>query len=371
MEIKFKDLGVSQKFRLALKELKITNPTEIQQQAIPYLIENKTDFIGQAQTGTGKTFAFSIPLLQKIDTNKKYIQGIILVPTRELGIQISKQIFKLTKFSEKIYTETIYGGKNIDQQIPRLLRTTHILVATPGRLVELVQKNIIDLSRVQTVILDEADEMLSLGFKEDLHTILSWTFKNRSIWLFSATFPAKLNQIVEKYISQEVHKIHIDATQNLNRGIEHKYFMCNEADKLDNLLYFLKSQKDNRGIVFTRTKETAKKLEQFLISKGFSTDAIHGDKLQIERNKIMRAFKSKKIQFLIATDLAARGIDVENLAFVFHFELPDQLDYYTHRSGRTARAGNKGVSLALIVPSELKTIKYYESNLKITFSSLK
>ncbi|MCB9201812.1 MAG: DEAD/DEAH box helicase [Flavobacteriales bacterium] len=364
----FSGLGISNKLCKALDELNIKQPTEIQEQAIPYLLENNLDFIGQAQTGTGKTLAFALPLLEKIEINKKYIQAVILVPTRELGMQISKQIFKCTKFSEKIFVETVYGGKNVDTQIPRLLRPTHIIVATPGRLIELVDKKIIDLSRVNTVVLDEADEMLSLGFKKDLNQILSWTLSNRKIWMFSATFPPNLNDLVKKYISSNTYKVKVDPNTKLNRGIQHRYFMCSDSEKLEYLVYFLQNNKNTRGIIFCRTKETVKQLEQQMQNRGFDVDAIHGDKLQKERTKIMRAFKSKKLKYVIATDLMARGIDVDDLEFVIHYELPDRIDYYTHRSGRTARAGKEGISLALIKEAELKTIKYYEKNLGIKFS---
>ncbi len=367
----FTELGVSKALNKGLKDMGIVTPTKIQEQAIPVLLESKIDFVGKAQTGTGKTAAFGLPLLSQIDANKKEIQGLILAPTRELGQQIAKQLFKFTKYTDKIFTEAVYGGEKIGVQISRLKRPTHIVVATPGRLVELIEKKAINISKIKTVILDEADEMLSMGFKKDLDTILHATKGKRNVWLFSATIPKSLHEIIEKYVSKNAARITIDKNNTVNRNIEHQFVVGEEANKLDTLTYFLKTEKESRGIIFTKTKVAARTLYKQLKAKNYELGLLEGDMTQKDRDKVMRAFKNKTIPLLISTDVAARGIDVANLAFVVHYQLPDQLEYYTHRSGRTARAGNKGLSLALIVRQEISKIREIERELKIRFHQVR
>jgi ATP-dependent RNA helicase DeaD len=367
----FKDLGVKSEFIKALNDLGIISPTEIQQQVIPLLLDGITDLVGQAQTGTGKTAAFGLPLLHKIDTQKNYIQALILCPTRELGQQLAKQLFRYTKYSDKIFTESVYGGEKIDRQVANLKRTTHIVVATPGRLIDLVNRNAVELGKVKTVVLDEADEMLSLGFKKELYQILGFLNDVKSKWLFSATMPQGINQIVSKYMSCNSHRITVSGSNIVNAKIDHKFLHCEDSEKFHILLQFLNSVKGQRGIVFCRTRNTAKKLAIQLKSKNILSDAIHGDLLQKERDKVLRAFKNKKLSVIIATDIAARGIDIVDLTFVVHFQLPDQDEYYTHRSGRTARAGKEGISLVLANGYDLRTIRGYEKNLKISFSKIK
>ncbi|MEZ5083243.1 MAG: DEAD/DEAH box helicase [Bacteroidales bacterium] len=367
----FKELGVDNKFIKGLKELNIITPTEIQIKVIPLLLASNTDLVGQAQTGTGKTAAFGLPMLQKIDSGKKQIQGLILCPTRELGQQIAKQLFKFTKYSDKIFTEAVYGGAPIDKQIYALSRPTHIVVATPGRLIDLLKRKALDLSYVKTVVLDEADEMLSMGFKKELDKILSVLKGVDNKWLFSATMPEGIKQIVNTHMSPDAHRIEVSARNVVNKNIEHKFLICDENEKLQVLVQFLKSEKGNRGLVFCRTKVIAQKLAKQLIAKNVAADTIHGDLLQKERDKAMRAFKKGTLQLLVATDIAARGIDVEGLSFVVHYQLPDQDEYFTHRSGRTARAGKKGLSLCLVSTSELKQIRYYEKTLAISFGQIR
>ncbi|TPN83495.1 DEAD/DEAH box helicase [Aquimarina algicola] len=367
----FLELGVPKKLSKGLNEIGITVPTKIQEQAIPILIESEIDFIGKAQTGTGKTAAFGIPLLTKIDTTKKHVQGLILAPTRELGQQIAKQLFKFTKYSEKVFTEAVYGGEKIDIQIQRLKRPTHIIVATPGRLIDLMNRNTVDISKVHTVIMDEADEMLSMGFKKDLNTILSKTKSRKSIWLFSATMPPSLNDIINTHVNKNAVRIHIDKNDAINKAIEHQFVVGDESSKLDTLAFFLKTQKENRGIIFTRTKVTARTLSKQLKAKNYEVGLLEGEMTQKERDKVMRAFRNKTLQLLVSTDVAARGIDVKNLAFVVHYQLPDQMEYYTHRSGRTARAGNKGLSLALVTRPEVKTIREIEKQLSLRFHQIR
>ena len=367
----FTELGVRKDIVKALTEMKIVKPSEIQRQVIPVLIKNTTDLVGQAQTGTGKTAAFGIPLLHKIDPKRKVIQGLILCPTRELGQQIAKQIFKFTKYSDKIFTEAVFGGPQIEKQISALKRPTHIVVATPGRLIDLVKRKALDLSHVKTLILDEADEMMSMGFKDELDEILSFSSQVENKWLFSATMPHEIKNIVNKHMKEDAIKIEVAGKNVVNKHIEHQYIVCEDLEKLNILMRFLGEQGENRGLIFCKTKAATQKLAQQLQARNVPVDAIHGDLLQKERDKAMRAFKNKSLKVLVATDLAARGIDVANLAYVVHYQMPDKIDYYTHRSGRTARAGNEGLSYCIVNSKELKQIRYIAEKLGITFNQIR
>ncbi len=367
----FTEIGVSKEIDKGLKELGIINPTKIQMAAIPVLSVENIDFVGQAQTGTGKTAAFGLPLLAKVDPSKDYIQALILAPTRELGQQIAKQLFKFTKYSENVFTEAVYGGEKIDIQISRLKRPTQIVVATPGRLIDLLNRKALDISKIHTLVLDEADEMLSMGFKDDLTKILSKTKGERNVWLFSATMPKELNEIIENYVSKEALRVSVDKNDSVNSGISHHYVTGDDNNKLDTLASFLKSQGKQRGIIFTKTKAAAKILAKQLLSKNHEVGLLEGDMLQKDREKVMRAFKNKSLRLLVSTDVAARGIDVDNLAFVVHYQLPDQTEYYTHRSGRTARAGNTGISLVLVNPKEARRIWELEKDLGIKFTKVR
>lgn len=367
----FLELGVKKEFIKGLEDLNISIPSEIQKQVIPLLLNSKTDLIGQAQTGTGKTAAFGLPLLQKIDPKKNYIQGLVLCPTRELGQQIAKQLFKFTKYSDKIFTECVYGGSAIDKQISALQRPTHIVVATPGRLIDLVNKKALDLNYVKTIVLDEADEMLSMGFKKELDQILGFLTHVESRWLFSATIPEGIKEIIDRHMSPNAHNIVVNSKDVVNKNILHQFIMCDESEKFNILLQFLKSEHKNRGMVFCKTKVTTQNLAKQLQAKNISADAIHGDLLQKERDKVMRAFKNESLQILVATDITARGIDVEGLSYVVHYQLPDKEEYYTHRSGRTARAGKKGVSLSIVTPVEKRQLRFFEKNLKIDFMQVR
>jgi ATP-dependent RNA helicase DeaD len=362
----FSDLGISGTFLKALEEINILVPTEIQEKAIPVLIGKETDFIGQAQTGTGKTAAYGLPILHAINPDKPHVQALILSPTRELGQQIAKQLFKFTKYiPKKIFIESVYGGAYIEEQISSLRRPTHIVVATPGRLVDLLERKAIDLSHIRTVVLDEADEMLTMGFKKDLDTILTYTAGKRHTWLFSATMPQGIRTIISSYMSPQAIRFEVNRNEIVNRDIEHKYLVCSRLEKPEVLLQFLKTQGDGRGIVFCRTRVEAQTVAKRVLAKKINADALQGDMLQKERDKVMRAFKNGKLQILIATDLAARGIDVRELAFVVHYQLPEKTEYYTHRSGRTGRAGNKGFSLSMVTPREVDGLKAIEKELGI------
>jgi len=362
----FKDLGVQKNFIKALKELEIKFPTQIQEQAIPVLLKTKTDLVGLAQTGTGKTAAFGLPVLQRIDSSKDEVQALILAPTRELVQQIKKQLFKFTKYTvNKIFVEGVYGGEKIDIQLKNLTRTTHIIVATPGRLIDLMERKAVNLNNVKMVVFDEADEMLSMGFKTDLTTILSTTPTNKQTWLFSATMPTSLKDIVSKYIKSDATRLQINRENVVNENISHFFIETNLPVKLDTLVAVLEEREEERGIIFCRTKAGTQALTKQLQDVGFNVGALEGDMQQRDRDKVMRAFKNTSLQLLISTDVSARGIDVNNLGFVVHYQLPEHLEYYTHRSGRTARAGKKGESIALILNTERKRITEIETTLGI------
>jgi ATP-dependent RNA helicase DeaD len=367
----FSELGISANFVKALEEINIITPTEIQEKAIPFLIEKGTDFIGQAQTGTGKTAAYGLPILHAINADKPNVQALILSPTRELGQQIAKQLFKFTKYiPRKIFIESVCGGAHIEEQIRSLKRPTHIVVATPGRLIDLLGRKAIDLSQIRTLVLDEADEMLTMGFRKELDAILKHTAGKRHTWLFSATMPEEIKKIISGYMSPQAMKLEINRNDIVNKDIEHKFLVCSRLEKPEVLITFLKSQGAGRGIVFCRTKDEAQTVTKRLQAKKMNAEALEGDMYQKERDKVMRAFKNGKLQILIATDLAARGIDVKELAFVVHYQLPEKTEFYTHRSGRTGRAGNKGFSLSMITPRELEGMKKIEKELGISVKEI-
>ncbi|MFC0605679.1 DEAD/DEAH box helicase [Winogradskyella pulchriflava] len=367
----FSELGIHKSYIKGLKELGIVNPTEIQEAVIPVLLESKTDLIGLAQTGTGKTAAFGLPVLHSIDKNEDNVQALIIAPTRELVQQIKKQLFKFTKYIDgKIFVEGVYGGEKMDRQIKALTRATHIVVATPGRLLDLVERGAVDISTVKTLVLDEADEMLSMGFKEDLNKILKYNTTKRNTWLFSATMPEEIQRIIKTYMSPDAVRVEVNKNTLVNANISHHYIQTNIKDKLNMIIRILEKRQDERGIIFCRTKAGTKNLAQQLQHEGFSVAALEGDMQQKERDKVMRAFKNESLQVLISTDVSARGIDVNNLAFVLHHQLPEHLDYYTHRSGRTARAGKTGQSIALIIPREMQKVIETQKALGIVFSEI-
>ena len=368
----FSSLGIHNDYIKAIKELGISNPSEIQEKTIPVLLKSATDFIGLAQTGTGKTAAFGLPVLHHIDASSDDIQALILSPTRELVQQIKKQLFKFTKYREdKIFVEAVFGGEKIDRQMNNLKRTTHIVVATPGRLIDLIERGSVDISNVKTVVLDEADEMLSMGFKQDLNRILKFTTKaDRKTWLFSATMPEEIKRIVKTYMDSNAPRVEINRSSLVNSNIRHHYTRTTLKEKTNDIVSFLEKRQAERGIIFCRTKAGAQNLASYLIEEGFSTAALEGDMQQKERDKVMRAFKKENLQYLVSTDVSARGIDVSGLEFIIHHQLPEQLEYYTHRSGRTARAGKTGISIAFILPSELVKVHEIQKELNIKFTEV-
>lgn len=368
----FKTLGVRDDLIQGLEELGIKTPTAIQQQAIPFLLTKGGDFIAQAQTGTGKTAAFGIPLLMQIDPEAREIQAVVVAPTRELAKQIGKQLFRFTKYcAQKIFVEVLTGGDKIDRQIAALQRPTHVVVVTPGRLLDLLDRTALSLDAVKLLILDEADELLNLGFRKEVAEIFAKTQGRRATWLFSATIPAGVQKLITDYMSPKSHSLKIDQQHVVNRDISHRFIVCQIREKTDRIADFLKSQGEERGVIFCRTRAGATKLFDELTERGHRLGVLQGDLMQTERDKVLRSFRKGRFQFLIATDVAARGIDVEGLAFVLHHQLPDQIEYYTHRSGRTGRAGRSGVSIALICHQERADIDKLGQRLGLSFAEMR
>lgn len=372
MSKSFKALGVRADLVLGLDELGIKNPTPIQSEALPFLLKDGGDFIAQAQTGTGKTAAFGLPLLMRLDPKISAIQAVVVAPTRELAKQIGKQLFRFTKHcAHKLYIEVLTGGDSMERQITALSRPTHAVVATPGRLLDLLAKKALSLEAVQLLVLDEADEMLTLGFKAEVASICAKTQGRGATWLFSATIPDGVQRLITDYMSPTAHVLKVDHKHVVNRDIEHRFMMCTVKEKTRRIAGFLRGQGQERGVIFCRTKAGAISLAAELSQEGLSVGVLQGDLPQLERDKIMRSFRKGRFQFLIATDVAARGIDVEGLAFVIHHQLPDQIEYYTHRSGRTGRAGRPGVSIAMIGQKEKADIFQLGKRLGLTFTPMR
>ncbi len=333
------------------------------------LTKNPTDFIGLAQTGTGKTAAFGLPLIDLIDPDLPETQALIMAPTRELGQQTAQQLVSFAQDNPQLNIEVVYGGASISAQMKALKRPTQIVVATPGRLLDLIRRKAIWLDQVRYVVLDEADEMLNMGFKEDIDEILAFTPADRVTWLFSATMPSEIRRIINKYMSSPL-EVSIDSKVKSNTDIAHKYVITKTANKLAALRRFMDLQSDMRGIMFCRTKLTTQDIADQLGNLGYGVEALHGDLSQAQRDAVMKRFKTRSMQLLIATDVAARGIDVNDLTHVIHHTLPDQLESYTHRSGRTGRAGKKGISLAFINPREGRRIEELEKKIKVKFERI-
>jgi len=369
MESAFSELGIQEQLLKAIKELYIEQPTEIQEKAIPILLENKTDFIGLAKTGTGKTIAFGLPILQLIDAENFKIQAVILVPTRELGNQIFANLHEFAKYLPKIKIVSTCGGIPIKPQIESLKNETHIVVATPGRLLDLINKNALDLKECKFLILDEADEMAT-ALKESLEEIISFLPKNRKTWLFSATLPGNVKQLAQNYMSKSITQVSADMQTVGNLGIDHQYLVLEPIEKLDVLMHFLNLKEGERGIIFCKTKAAVNKLAKNLAINRFSSGAIHGSLTQPIRDKIMEQFRAGHIKILIATDLAARGLDIPETTYVVNYHLPEVFETYVHRSGRTARAGAKGLSLTILQEDEKNEIQNFEKALGIKFHKI-
>ena len=370
MSNQFADLGISTPLVKAITALKFVVPTEIQQKTIPLLLSNTTDIVGLAKTGTGKTAAFGLPLLQLIDTNSTAIQAVILVPTRELGHQIFSNLEAFAKYLPEVSIAATCGGIPIKPQIERLTSPTHIVVATPGRLIDLIQRKAINLKETRFLVLDEADEMITI-LNEGLDEIIAELPKNRRTFLFSATMPGSIKQLIQNYLNKNSIQVSADMQTVGNQEIDHQYIVVDPIEKLNVLMHFLTSKEGERGIIFCKTKAAVNKLAKNLAINKFSSGALHGSLSQGIRDRIMEQFREGYIHILVATDLAARGIDVAAISYVVNYHLPDVYEVYVHRSGRTARAGAKGLSLTVLQQEEVAEIADFEKELGIKFTKFK
>ena len=370
MSKQFSDLGINKELQESLSDLNITIPTDIQKKVLPIVLNQIEDVVAIAQTGTGKTAAFGLPLLELVDIKKENIQAVILAPTRELTQQIASNLEALAKYIPTISIATLSGGIPIKPQIDRLKEITHIVVATPGRLADLVKREAIDISKITYFVLDEADEMVT-ALKEGLDSIIKEIPKKRRTFLFTATMPGAIKQLVQNYMSKHVVQIEANRASVGHQGIHHQYVIVAPIEKLEVLLHFLNSKAGQRGIIFCKTKAAVNKLAKKLAINKFSSGAIHGSLTQGIRDRIMGQFRDGHIDILVATDLAARGIDVKDLSYVVNYHLPDTYDAYVHRSGRTARAGASGLSLTIIQKEEAQDIFDFEKALDIRFEAFK
>ncbi len=362
--MKFTDMGLSPETLKSIQALGFETPTPIQEQAIPILLEGERDFVGLASTGTGKTAAFGLPLLERVDPNNDRPQGIILSPTRELCLQIADDLKKFARHQSRIKVTAVYGGSNISTQIRDLKRGTQIIVATPGRLLDLIERRAARLDQISVVVLDEADEMLNMGFKDELDAILSKAPEERVTWLFSATMAKGVARIAQNYQHDPV-EVSVGGRNESAANIEHLCFMVHEKDRYPAVKRILDFLPDIYGLIFCRTRAETQSVAEKLIQDGYQADSLHGDLSQAQRDAVMRKFRQKNITILVATDVAARGIDVDDITHVIHYKLSDEIAAYTHRSGRTARAGKSGVSIALINMHERRRIVELERRNKI------
>ena len=355
----FEALGIDARLIQATDELGYVNPTAIQEQAIPVLLSGTKDFIGLAQTGTGKTAAFGLPLLHIIDAAAKYPQALVVCPTRELCLQIVKEIELFKKYMTGVSVVAVYGGASIGLQIRDLKRGVQIVVATPGRLIDLIERKAINLEQIKYVVLDEADEMLNMGFQDDIEFILKNTPVRESTWLFSATMPPEIRKVSKKYM-KDPKEVTVGKVNTANKSIDHQYYVTTAQHRYETLKRIIDFNPGIYGIIFTRTKLDAQEISERLTREGYDIDALHGDLTQQQRDKVMGQFRDKSLQLLIATDVAARGIDVVGITHVINYELPDDVEIYTHRSGRTGRAGNQGICVSIVHAKEMYKFKQIE-----------
>lgn len=365
----FEALGIEERLLKAITASGFTIPTSIQEQAIPVLLSGTKDFIGLAQTGTGKTAAFGLPLLQLINEKDNFPQALIVCPTRELCMQIVTELEKFKKFMKGIQVVAVYGGTSISMQIRDIRKGVHIVVATPGRLIDLIERKAIDLSRIEYVVLDEADEMLNMGFQDDIEFILQNTPKKESTWLFSATMPPEIRKVSRKYMREPV-EVTVGKVNTANKNIDHQYYITNSHHRYEALKRLIDFNPGIYGIIFTRTKIDAQNITEKLTREGYDIDALHGDLSQAQRDSVMKAFREKTLQLLIATDVAARGIDVKEITHVINYELPDDMEVYTHRSGRTGRAGKTGICMSIVHSREVGKIRQIERLVQSPFHKL-
>ena len=362
----FTELMLNDSIVKAVTEMGYTEATPIQEQAIPVLISGTKDFIGLAQTGTGKTAAFGLPLLHLIQPTHKSPQALVICPTRELCLQIVGEFENFKKYLPHLRVVAVYGGTSISMQIRDLRSGVQVVVATPGRLIDLIERDAIKLNEIKYVVLDEADEMLNMGFEEDIEFILKNTVNRDSMWLFSATMPTQIRKVIKRYMT-EPKEVSVGKVNTGNKNIDHQYYITNATHKYDTLKRLVDFNPGMYGIIFTRTKIDAQKISGKLSAEGYTIDALHGDLSQDQRNRVMDSFREKQITLLIATDVAARGIDVKEVTHVINYDLPDDLEVYTHRAGRTGRAGSTGICLSIINTREVGKIKQIERMVSAKF----
>jgi ATP-dependent RNA helicase DeaD len=367
----FKELGLSEDILKALDEIGFVTPTEIQHKSIPLLLDEKPDFIGLAQTGTGKTAAFGLPLLDFLNPADNKIFSLILAPTRELAQQIAKELENFGRYKKGLRIQVVYGGTPVTTNLRDLRKSTpHIMVATPGRLQDLIDRKAVKLDELEYLVLDEADEMLNMGFQEDIDKILEYTPDSKVIWLFSATMPPGIRRIISTYM-ESPKEVRIQSDSKTNENIDHKYIYVNRSDKQASLKRVIDYLTDFYGIVFCKTKIDTQELAEYLEKEGYRAEPLHGDLSQAQRDAVMAKFRNKTTSILVATDVAARGIDIDSLTHVVHYSLPENPEYYTHRSGRTARAGKKGTSLAIVTPQDIGRIRFFEKSIGIAINHIK
>ena len=362
----FEELGLRREVLKSLSELGFEAPTPIQEKAIPYLMQEDCDFVGLAQTGTGKTAAFGLPLINNINTKAKLPQGLIICPTRELCLQITKDLEVFSKYLD-CNVVSVYGGTDIRRQITEVKKGAAIIVATPGRLVDLINRKVVVLSEVRYVILDEADEMLNMGFKEDIDAVLDTTPIDKNVWLFSATMPNEVARIAKTYMTDPL-EVSIGHKNQSNENIDHIYYLVKERDRYEAVKRLIDFNPSIYGLIFCRTKNETAAVAEKLGKEGYNAEPLHGDLTQAMRDRVMARFRTKELQILVATDVAARGLDIDNITHVINYNLPDDIENYTHRSGRTARAGKKGESLVLVNAKEIVKIRAIERQMRTTFT---
>ena len=362
----FLDLGLSEAIVETVTKMGFETPTPIQEKTIPILLAGSTDLVALAQTGTGKTAAFGLPLIELCDDKNRKTQALVLAPTRELCVQITNDINNYSKGVKNLNIVAVYGGASIMDQIRKIKQGAQIIVATPGRLIDLIDRKAISLETILFTVLDEADEMLNMGFQEDIDQILSYTPKEKNVWLFSATMPKEVRRIAANYMTEPV-EVTMGTKNQGNDNIDHQYMVISDRDRYLALKRVVDFNPEIFGVIFCRTRMDTQDVAEHLIRDGYNADALHGDLSQAQRDKVMRSFKNKSLQLLVATDVAARGIDVSNITHVLHMNMPDEMEYYTHRSGRTARAGKKGISIALVNKREVSKIFQIEKAINTKF----
>lgn len=363
---KFEQLGLNESLLRAINDLGFENPSEVQEKAIPLLLEKDTDIVALAQTGTGKTAAFGFPLIQKIDADNRNTQALILSPTRELCLQITNEIKLYSKYINGLRTVAIYGGASITEQAREIKKGAQIIVATPGRMQDMLNRKMIDISKINFCVLDEADEMLNMGFYDDIVSILSTTPDEKNTWLFSATMPREVARIAKEFMRKPL-EITVGHKNSGSSTVSHEFYLVNGRNRYEALKRLADANPDIFSVVFCRTKRDTQAVAEKLIGDGYNAAALHGDLSQAQRDAVMKSFRTRQIQMLVATDVAARGIDVDDVTHVINYQLPDEIETYNHRSGRTGRAGKSGTSIVIVTKSELRKIATIEKIIKQKF----